>query len=149
MPTTISLTPHEHLTITTSSDDVLAMEATWTDAGHLPPPHFHPAQDERFEVLEGSLRTIVDGVERTLHAGESLDVPRGTVHQMTAAVDGTRAIWEVRPALCTEDFFRGMAAANGNKLKQVDVAARHANEFQPTGVLGALVRFVRIVHRGR
>ena len=149
MPTTISLTPHEHLTITASNHDLLGMDVTWTSAGHLPPPHFHPAQDERFEVLEGSLRTIVDGVERTLHAGESLDVPRGAVHQMTALVDGTRAIWEVRPALRTEDFFRGMAAANGNKLKQVDVAARHAKEFQATGALGALVRFVRIVRRGR
>lgn len=149
MPTTISLTPHEHLTITASSDDVLAMEATWTSAGHMPPPHVHPAQDERFEVLEGGLRTIVDGVERTLHAGESLDVPRGAVHQMTAVVDGTRAIWEVRPAMRTEDFFRSMAATNGNKLKQLDLAARHADEFQPTGVLGALVRVVSVMRRGR
>lgn len=149
MPTTISLTPHEHLTISTSSDDVLVMEAIWTSAGHMPPPHFHPAQEERFEVLEGSLRTIVDGVQRMLHAGESLDVPRGSVHQMTAVVHGTRAIWEVRPSLRTEDFFRSMAAADGNKLKQVGVAARHADEFQPTGVLGAVVRLVSVVRRGR
>ena len=37
--------------------------------GSAPPPHFHPAQDERFEVLEGELSAVVDGAERTLRAG--------------------------------------------------------------------------------
>jgi len=149
MPNTLSLTSDEHLTITTSSPELLAMEVTWTRAGHLPPAHFHPGQDERFEVLAGSLRVVIDGVEHTLGAGESLDVPRGAVHQMTAESDGTRAIWQVRPALRSEDFFRAMAAANGDKLKQVDVAARHPHEFQPTGVLGALTRVVRAARRHR
>lgn len=146
---TISVTPHEHLTITSSTADLLAMDVTWTTAGHLPPAHFHPAQDEHFEVLEGALVALVDGVERTIQAGESFDVPRGAVHQMTAAVDGTRAIWEVRPALRTEDFFRGMAAANGNKLKQLGVVAGHPDEFQATGALAAIVRLIRVVRRGR
>ena len=144
---TISVTPHEHLTITASTPEILAMEATWTRAGHLPPAHFNPDQDERFEVLEGSLRTIVDGVERTVRAGESLDVPRGAVHQMTAAAEGTHAIWEVRPALRTEDFFRGMAGAHGNKLKQLDVVARHPEEFRLTGALGVIARLVSAVRR--
>ncbi len=144
---TISVTPHAHLTITASSPGLLAMEVTWTSAGHLPPSHFHPGQDEHFEVLEGSLRAIVNGVERTILAGESFDVPRGAVHQMTAGVDGARAIWEVRPALRTEDFFRGMAAANGDLLKQLDAVTRHPDEFRLTGPLGAVARVVSGVRR--
>jgi quercetin dioxygenase-like cupin family protein len=145
----IAVTPHEHLVITTSSPELLAIEATWTTAGELPPPHFHPFQDEHFEVHEGSLLTIVDGVERMIEAGESFDVPRGAVHQMTAAAGGARATWEVRPALATESFFRDMAAAHGNKLRQLAVAARHPDEFRLTGALGAIVAALRALRPSR
>jgi hypothetical protein len=135
-----SLGPHEHLAIKASTPELLSMDATWTGGGQLPPPHFHPNQDEHFEVHEGSLRAIIDGVERTIGAGESFDVPRGTVHQMTAAEGGCRATWEVRPALRTEAFFRAMAAAEGNKLRQLEVVTKHADEFRLAGALGALTR---------
>lgn len=149
MTSSFSVSAHEHLTITSSTPELLAMEVVWTEAGHLPPAHFHRSQDERFEVLEGSLTAIIDGVERTIDVGESFDVPRGAVHQMSAAVASTRAIWEVRPALRTEDFFRGMASAHGNKLKQLGVVASHPDEFEPTGPLGMVVRLLRIVRFGR
>ena len=42
--------------------------------------HLHPAMQERFEVLAGELATKVDGVEHTLHAGETLTVPAGVWH---------------------------------------------------------------------
>lgn len=137
---TFSLTAHEHVTVTHSSPELLAMEVTWTSGGTLPPPHLHPSQDEHFEVHSGSLRAVVGGVERLISAGESFDVPRGVVHQMTAAPGGARATWEVRPALRTESFFRAMAAANGNKLTQLAVVADHPEEFRPTGGLRTIVR---------
>jgi quercetin dioxygenase-like cupin family protein len=83
--------------------ELLEMEGTWGGGG-LPPNHFHPAQDEHFEVLEGTLRAVIDGTERLYSEGESFDVPAGTPHQM--AGDGpARARWEVRPALRTAEFF--------------------------------------------
>src|SRR2546423_792703 len=65
--------------------------------GSFPPEHLHPRQEERFEVLEGAIRAIVDGAERRYHAGETFDVPAGTRHQMTAD-EPSRLRWEVRPA---------------------------------------------------
>ena len=84
--------------------DVLEMEAVYGGTGQLPPKHFHPSQDEHFEVLEGTVRAVVDGDERRYAAGDTFQVPAGTVHQMTADPPA-RLKWEVRPALRTAEFF--------------------------------------------
>ena len=84
--------------------ELLEMEATYGGAGGLPPDHLHPRQDERFEVLEGSVRTVIGGTERSYSKGETFEVPAGTPHQM--AGDGPAMVkWEVRPALRTAEFF--------------------------------------------
>ena len=84
--------------------DLLEMEATYPGAGAMPPEHFHPEQDERFQVLEGAVRTIIAGIERRYESGETFEVPAGTLHQMTG--DGpARVRWLVTPALRTAEFF--------------------------------------------
>lgn len=45
-----------------------------------PPEHIHPRAAERFEVMQGTLRARVAGVEHTVEAGQSLMVPSGTLH---------------------------------------------------------------------
>jgi mannose-6-phosphate isomerase-like protein (cupin superfamily) len=85
-------------------DELLEMEASYSGEAGMPPEHLHPTQAERFEILEGSMRAIVDGEERVYEAGESFEVPAGTPHQM-AAEGPTRLKWEVRPALRTAEFF--------------------------------------------
>lgn len=45
-----------------------------------PPEHIHPSSAERFEVLRGTLRARLAGVERAVVAGESLTIPAGTLH---------------------------------------------------------------------
>ena len=84
--------------------ELLEMEATYGPDAPLPPEHLHPRQDEHFEILEGTMLTIVGGVERRYEAGEAFDVPAGTPHQM-AAQGPARMRWEVRPALRTAEFF--------------------------------------------
>ncbi|HEU0024734.1 MAG TPA: cupin domain-containing protein, partial [Thermoleophilaceae bacterium] len=70
---------------------------------------FHPAQDERFEVLEGELRAVVDGREHTLGPGDTLEVPRSAVHKMWNSSDGlTRAVWQTRPAGRTLDWWKAI-----------------------------------------
>jgi len=92
------------LTLVRIGEDVLEMEASYTGDGGFPPVHLHPRQAEHFEVLEGALRTVVDGEERRYAAGESFDVPVGTPHTM--AGDGQALVrWEVRPPLRTAEFF--------------------------------------------
>ena len=88
------------------------MKATYGERSSLPPEHFHPSQVERFEVLAGAVRAIIDGVERRYEVGETFEVPAGTRHQMTG--DGpARMRWEVRPALRTAEFFEALYGGAG------------------------------------
>jgi quercetin dioxygenase-like cupin family protein len=84
--------------------EVLEMEATYSGEAAMPPRHLHPNQAERFEILEGEMRAVIDGEEQRFGVGESFEVPVGIPHQM-AAQGPTRMRWEVRPALRTAEFF--------------------------------------------
>jgi hypothetical protein len=84
--------------------EALEMEASYSGEAGMPPEHLHPSQAERFEVLEGSMRTKIGNEERVYEAGEVFEVSAGTPHQM-AAQGPTRTRWEVRPALRTAEFF--------------------------------------------
>ena len=92
------------LRILAEDEQALVMEASYGGDGALPPEHLHPRQTEHFEVLEGTLRVIVDGLEARYGAGETFTVPPGAVHQM-AGEGPARVRWEVRPALRTAEFF--------------------------------------------
>jgi mannose-6-phosphate isomerase-like protein (cupin superfamily) len=111
MPEALKLTPHETVTIRNSSPELLEVEGTWGPRGKPPPAHYHPAQDEHFEILEGTLTARVEGEERELRKGEVLDIPRGTRHQIwNQGGETTRAIWQTRPAGRTEQWFRSIDA---------------------------------------
>lgn len=103
------------------------MEATYGGTGRLPPEHLHPRQVERFEVLKGAIRAIVDGAERRYGAGDSFEVPAGTPHQMTAE-EPSRMRWEVRPALRTAEFFERLYGGAGG-----DLLTEFADELRLTG----------------
>jgi mannose-6-phosphate isomerase-like protein (cupin superfamily) len=110
--------------------ELLEMEAGYAGTGNLPPNHMHPRQVERFEVLEGSVRTIIDGVERDYGTGESFEVPAGTPHQMTADVPA-RVRWQVEPALRTAEFFERLyAAMAGEGRDGEDLLAEFSDEFR-------------------
>jgi quercetin dioxygenase-like cupin family protein len=109
---TLKLTPSESITIRRSEPDVLEVEAVYGPAGKPPPAHLHPEQDEHFQVLDGALTARVAGEERTLGPGETIDIPRGTPHQMwNASSAETRVRWETRPAGRTEQWFRAIDGA--------------------------------------
>jgi hypothetical protein len=88
---------------------MLQVEGEWGPHGSPPPKHFHPAQDERFEVIEGRLNVRVDGEERVLAAGDSVQIPSDSVHQMWNPNDApARAIWQTFPRGRTEEWFRAI-----------------------------------------
>jgi mannose-6-phosphate isomerase-like protein (cupin superfamily) len=94
-----------------SGGELLELDAEWAPLEHRPPPHYHPRQSERFEVREGELSAVVDGRLHVLRPGDALDVPAGAAHKMwNSAGATTRASWQVRPALRTEDFFATVQA---------------------------------------
>ena len=124
MTETLRLTPHESLVVRRADADVLEVEVTYAPGGNPPPKHLHPAQDEHFEVLSGTLGVKIGRDERKLGPGETLDVPRGTVHQMwNAGEEETRAIWQTTPAGRTLEWFRALcAAADGGRPSPLAVA---------------------------
>jgi quercetin dioxygenase-like cupin family protein len=108
--------------------EVLEMEASYGGSSGLPPEHLHPRQVERFEVLEGAMRTIIGGEESRYRAGESFEVPAGTPHQMTAE-GPSRVRWEVRPALRTAEFFERLYGAGRKGPSSSDSIAEVLTEF--------------------
>jgi quercetin dioxygenase-like cupin family protein len=126
--------------------EVLEMEATYGGSGRLPPEHFHPAQDERFEVLDGAVRAMVGGTERVYRQGDTFEVPAGTPHQM-AADEPARMRWEVRPALRTEQFFKEIYKERSAKglrafLRRAAVLSEFRGEFRLTSPPDALQRLL-------
>ena len=97
--------PGVELTILSQDPELLAMEAAYDGSGQMPPEHWHPSQTERFTILEGQMRAIIDGAGQIYEQGAVFDVPVGTVHQMAAEGGPARVRWEVRPALRTAEFF--------------------------------------------
>jgi mannose-6-phosphate isomerase-like protein (cupin superfamily) len=105
----LRLSPNATLELRASDDELLEVEATYDGGGSPPPNHMHPEQDEHFEILHGSMRVIVDGEEKTLDAGDEIDIPRGSAHQMwNPAEDPATVRWQTRPRGRTEDFFRAV-----------------------------------------
>jgi quercetin dioxygenase-like cupin family protein len=95
--------------IATSRDtdgERLEFELVLAPDGHVPGAHVHPEQEERFHVLEGTMkfrlgmRTIVAG------PGDTVVVPKGRVHRFCNGGDApARARVEVLPALDMEQLF--------------------------------------------
>ena len=116
-----------------SGGELLEMEATYRPSSNPPLAHFHPSQDEHFEVLEGTMMArIGDEPERRLSAGETLDVEAGVVHAMwNDGPEQARTLWQTRPALRTEEFFE--------QTSQVFREAHESGESPDGARLGAIV----------
>src|SRR5215210_9127936 len=109
MTDTLRLTASETVTIRESSPELLEVEGRWGAGGKPPPAHYHPSQDEHFELLEGTLTVKVGGEERELGPGKTLDIPRGTPHQIWNQGEApARAVWQTKPAGRTEAWFRAI-----------------------------------------
>jgi quercetin dioxygenase-like cupin family protein len=93
----------------TSADtngELLEFDIELTPDGHVPGMHVHPAQEERFEVLGGSVR-FQKGIKRvTATAGDTVVVEPGKAHKFEN-VGGESATMrvQVRPALEMERLF--------------------------------------------
>ena len=130
------LTARERLTVVESTPEMLRLEASYAAEGNPPPAHWHPDADEHFEVLEGEMRVVVDGEERGLNRGDTLDIPRRAVHQMwNPAAAPARVSWEVRSPGRTEDWFRTIdrlyreGPIGDNGLPPLDRLIEAVNEY--------------------
>jgi hypothetical protein len=96
------------------------MESTYLSFSKEPPPHYHPNQEEFFEVLSGSISVRIDNEVRILSQGETLHIPVNKTHSMWNHTNDTTVVnWKVKPALETEYFLEiAMGLANDGKTNQ-------------------------------
>jgi mannose-6-phosphate isomerase-like protein (cupin superfamily) len=78
------------------------------DPGGYVPLHVHARQDERVEVVSGSVLVEVRGKAQHLGVGEAIAVPRRHRHVVRNDGEGTAEfVLEVRPARHMEQAMRG------------------------------------------
>jgi quercetin dioxygenase-like cupin family protein len=89
--------------------ELLDLRVSYRPNSERPPAHYHPFQREHFEVLVGSFHARIDGQESIYQVGESFEVSPGAVHWMhNIASEKGELIWQIEPALRTEDLFAAM-----------------------------------------
>lgn len=137
--TTLKLSPASSITVRSENAGVLEVEALYGAGGAPPPAHFHPAQTEHFEVLEGSVSTRVDAQERTLQTGDTLDIPQGAVHQMWNPESApARVLWRTTPAGRTLEWFgvldslqrEGRVLRDGVEVPVTELLAEYQDVFR-------------------
>jgi mannose-6-phosphate isomerase-like protein (cupin superfamily) len=126
-----------------TNGELLELEATYEPGSVEPLEHFHPSQDEHFEIVAGTMEARVDGESRTLTARDQLDIPAKTVHAMwNSGGEPARVLWQTRPALRTEEFLtivarlaqKGKLTSKGARDPLVGAALMREfrEEFRPT-----------------
>jgi quercetin dioxygenase-like cupin family protein len=97
----------------TSDDDggeVLHVE-TWVDPGGGVTPHFHPAVEERFKILEGRPSFLAGRKWRTASPGEVVVVPAGLRHAYRNDSDEpVHFVCEARPPSSLQEFLEDVTA---------------------------------------
>ena len=116
---------------------LLEMEATFNAHSKEPAPHYHPYQEEDFTVLSGELNVRMDGKIIVFKKGDTLHVPKNTVHSMWNDSDDKTVInWKVQPAMNTENLFEtatGLALdgkTNDDGMPNILQVALMANKYE-------------------
>jgi len=90
---------------------VLAWELRLAPGGQVPASHAHPAQEERFTVVEGRMRFRVGWRRLVAGPGETVRVPPGTVHRFANAGPGPALVRvATAPALSMADLLETAAS---------------------------------------
>lgn len=94
-----------------TDDELVAIELELSPDGHVPGAHVHPLQEERFEIIRGTVR-FRKGLRRIkARAGDTVVVPPGTVHRFeNAGNEAAHVRVEIRPALRMEELFEATVA---------------------------------------
>ena len=78
----------EYARVVEHTDELAVGELLAVPGGAVAGPHFHPGQEERFEVVEGVLGYRLSDRRGELRRGEAVTVPAGVVHDWWNAGEG-------------------------------------------------------------
>jgi mannose-6-phosphate isomerase-like protein (cupin superfamily) len=110
-----------HQTSRETNGEAVVIETFVQPDGFVAAAHVHPKQEERFEVVSGTLGLEVGGEEIVAGPGETLTIPAGTPHRFwNAGENEVRFRCRVRPALQFEQLLEtmfGLAAAGKTNRK--------------------------------
>jgi len=105
-----------HKTSADTNGEAVVVECFVQPHGAVAATHVHPHQEERFEVLRGSVGFRVGRKKLVAGPGQRLTVPPGTAHRFwNAGTEEASFVCEVRPALQFEQLAETMfsLAADG------------------------------------
>jgi mannose-6-phosphate isomerase-like protein (cupin superfamily) len=114
----------EHITFLQTAGDtageLVRFDCRVPTDGERLPAHVHGSQEERFEVLSGSLGVLLGSTERTLSPGETITLPARVKHQWWNAGNGEVSFRvEVVPARNIGRVLEAVAGmAHDGKLNQ-------------------------------
>ncbi len=112
----------EYLVTGEESDGELVRYRWRSLPGGSIPEHFHPRQEQRFEIESGEAHFTRDGKEVVAGPGDTVVVPAGARHsQWNSSDEEVRGTVELRPALRAKEMHEmfagfnneGMASKNG------------------------------------
>jgi mannose-6-phosphate isomerase-like protein (cupin superfamily) len=127
-----------------ASVDAVEFEFALDAGASGPPPHFHPHQEESWEVLEGVLDLRIAGRRERLRAGESIGINPGTVHSFRNGSGEPVRFRDVHvPALGFQRYIEQLAAiltAGPERdprtlLRLARLVAAQGEDQRPAGVL--------------
>jgi mannose-6-phosphate isomerase-like protein (cupin superfamily) len=104
-----------------TNGEAVVLEAFVKPSGFVAAAHVHPHQEERFQVLRGTIGFRVGRKKLVAGPGQRVTVPAGTAHKFwNAGDDEVHFVCEVRPALQFEQLIETMfgLAADGKTNKK-------------------------------
>jgi mannose-6-phosphate isomerase-like protein (cupin superfamily) len=158
----------EKITFTQTAADtdgeLLAFDMTLSVDGHVPGAHVHPSQEERFEIVSGTMKFRMNGKKIVAGPGDVVTVPPGARHKFANGGDEPVEVRvEVRPALKMEDLLcNTVALATEGKTNRKGMprpvhlalfVREYENEvrapFPPPAVVRALMAPLAAIGRAR
>jgi mannose-6-phosphate isomerase-like protein (cupin superfamily) len=116
--------------------ELLEMDDLWAQPDHWTPEHIHPAMEERWEVIAGSVSFEIGGVEQTVGPGDTIVAPSGTPHSARSVGEEPAHLRiQMRPALSWQEFVERLFAlasdgqGNTRELREPESLAALMREF--------------------
>ena len=113
---------------TAGSLDMFEMDVAWE--GRMPVPHYHRNWDETIYGLYGALMFHVDGRPVTVGPGQTLFIPRGTVHGFENCSGALAScLCVLTPGVLGPEYFREVSAlvvaGKPNPIVLQEIMLRH------------------------
>ena len=105
--------------IRNTAEELFEFDVIGRPRGLLIQSHVHTGQTERHEVIEGSMRLVIEGRDHILKAGEAMTVPAGATHRQVPGPghEGPgRVRVQHRPAGDSEAFLHRLVELDVNRL---------------------------------